>query len=742
MRPSPLASVGTLAILLAASDASAQTPSATPAVASSRTDAVDPPAASGGKTAPHAAGAAQKKPAVARRRPGVPQSWTSETIVVTGKRRRYAVPEASSATRTDTPLIEIPQSVQVVTRTLINEQDARTLADALVNVSGVTPTRPEEALFVAPIVRGFPAEIYLDGLPVYGSNAASDPTSLVGTERIEVVKGPTSTLYGGGLGSPLGGLINVESEQPEARPGGFVAFRAGSFSTLDPYGDVTASLGNGIAARLAGEYQSNGSWIDRVEGDRWSARPSLSFQLGPDTELLVQGQYDRRSDVEYSGLPAPQALAGQLDRDAYPGTTTGQPRTTIDNREATVELRHEFADDLRLTVTGRYYDSSIKEYGSFVYPELYPSDPATPTTYPILAIDLPTGVQEGTVDADLSTKLDVLGGRHEVLGGIDYDHTDFASDLGFNGVPVGSLDLADPSYALAYGTPPAIDQTETDRYETIAAYIQDQATYGRLHLTGSLRYTRLEFVEREFGTDQSYYRFTPRVGATFDLVPGVALYSGYSTGFRASFGFVGLQPPKPETSANIEAGLKLALDRIGLSGTVAAFQQTRDNVATPDPANPLYSIQTGQQRARGVETDLVWEPIPAFSLLMNYAYTEAEVTEDDIIPIGDRLPRVPKHGGRVAARYRVLNGAAKGLSIGAGVTAFSSRALTLPNTVSVPGYAVMDAQAAYGFGRYTVEVSIVNLTDRRVFDPYEYLSFPVVIPVQPCSAYVTLKVRF
>lgn len=109
------------------------------------------------------------------------QSWTANTIVVTGKRETYAAPNSGSATRTDTPLIEVPQSVQVLTRSLIEEQDRRTLGDALINVSGVVPTRSEEQLLIAPLVRGFPAEVYLDGLPIYaGNQQAFDPTSLVG----------------------------------------------------------------------------------------------------------------------------------------------------------------------------------------------------------------------------------------------------------------------------------------------------------------------------------------------------------------------------------------------------------------------------------------------------------------------------------------------------------------------------------------------------------------------------------
>ncbi|MNL34564.1 Ferrichrome-iron receptor precursor [compost metagenome] len=138
----------------------------------------------------------------------------------------------------------------------------------------------------------------------------------------------------------------------------------------------------------------------------------------------------------------------------------------------------------------------------------------------------------------------------------------------------------------------------------------------------------------------------------------------------------------------------------------------------------------------------MWEPTPAISLLMNYAYTDAEVTQDNTLPVGDQLPRVPENSGRIAARYRLLDGPAKGLSFGLGVTAFSARQITLPNTITVPGYATLDAQAAYDFDRFSIAVSAVNLGGRDAFDPYQYFGFPVVMPTAPRSAYVTVKARF
>lgn len=671
-------------------------------------------------------------------------SWRQDVIVITGQRTDYSVSTTSSATRTEAPLIEVPQSVQVLTGTLLREQDRRQLNEALINVSGVTPTRSDENLFIPPIVRGFPAEVYLDGLPIFaGNQQAYDPSSLTGVERIEVLKGPTATLYGGGLGTPLGGLINIASTRPEAERGGYVALRAGSFSTINPYGEFNAPLTDAISARIAFEYQSADSWIDLVDGERWSVQPSLLFQLSSQTELLVQGQFNNRSSLEYSGAPAEQALAGAIERYVFPGSPKGQPRTENDNHMGAVSLRHTFSDQLELNVTGRYYRGTIDEYGSFVFPDLFPADPATPTVYPVAPVTMDTRTEEATFDANLTQRAEVFGGDHTLLVGVNYDRTDFYSGMGLfvSDTPSGTIDLADPSYDLSYTLQLPVNSYTDDRFETYAVYLQDQASYGRLHLTGGLRVTSLKFVENSdigVANDSTYTHVSPRVGATFDLVPGVAVYAGYATAFRAPFGFIGLASPRPETSDNLEGGLKLDLPTTGLSGTIAAFRQERDEVTVSDPDNLGFYIQSGRQRASGLELDLVWEPVSAFSLLANYAYTD---TRDEGVAPGDELTRVPKNSGRIAARYRVLDGALKGLSFGAGITAFSARELTLPNTVAAPGYAVIDAQASYDFHRFTVGVSVVNLGGREAFDPYSYFGNAIVAPNQPRSAFVTLRAK-
>ena len=264
--------------------------------------------------------------------------------------------------------------------------------------------------------------------------------------------------------------------------------------------------------------------------------------------------------------------------------------------------------------------------------------------------------------------------------------------MGFSGIPVGEEDLAIRHTTSRSG----LNASESVPDRPLPDDRHLRARPGHLRaadLTGSLRYTRLDFREREQATDKTYNHVSGRIGGTFKVANGMSLYAAYATAFRGAFGLIVQQAPKPETSQNVEGGLKLALSRAHLAGTVAIFNQTRNNVATPDPTNFLYSIQTGQQRARGAEADLTWEPLRAFSLLANYAYTQATVTRDNSIPVGDFLQRVPRNSGRIAGRYRIQNGVARGLSFGAGVTAFTKREITLPNTVAVPGYAAVDAQA-------------------------------------------------
>ena len=673
-------------------------------------------------------------------------SWATDSVVVSGQKDSIAAPNASTATRTDTPIEKVPQSIQVLTRTLIEEQDLQSVSDALVNVSGVTPSSTAEIVLQSPVIRGFNTDYLVDGMPAYGlPTGIVDPGTLVNVERLEVAKGPTSTLYGGGRGSPLSGLINFVSKSPEADQHFDVALRAGSFNTLGAQADLNLPVNDALGFRVTGAYEQADSFIDVVNSESYSVYPTASLNISDATKLTIRGQYSRIEQKEYAGLPASIALAGNsgVDRFTFAGAEDAPP-TTIENTMISGLLTHSFSDTLKAEFTARHYESTFEELSSFPFPAV----PVAGTTYGFFTAYLPTDVDQDFASATLQAKFSTGDIGHQVLVGADVDETNYTAGLGF--APLGFIDYADASTNLPFGAVATLTDVQTDAMSTTAVFAQDQVSIGdALDITAGLRWTKLDvksnytsggfpFVD----TDKTHYRVTPRIGATYRFNPGMSAFAGYSEGFQGVVAAFGITDPKPETSQSYEAGLKLFSPIPGLTGTVALYQITRQNVRTADPGNPFASIQSGEQRSRGFETDIVYEPSTALSILATYAYTDAEVTKDNTLPVGDRPTRVPEHSARVAVRYRFEGGSLSGLEIGGGLTAVSDRELTLPNVTSVDGSVLFDAQASYDFGVAEISLSVVNLTDEDSFEPYQYLAASIVAPTQPRSAFVTLRKSF
>ncbi|MEM1131323.1 MAG: TonB-dependent siderophore receptor [Pseudomonadota bacterium] len=669
------------------------------------------------------------------------ERWTAQNaITVIGYRDDYTV-NTASVTRVPIPLIETPQSVQVITDTLIRDQELNTLDEVLRNVSGVIPSLPSELVLANPIVRGFEAEIFADGLIGYADTAVIDPSSLIAIERVEVAKGATSTLFGGGTGAPVGGLINLVSKTAE--PGTFASFRAraGSFDTFQIGGDVNLQLDDNLSVRLISEYQDSGDAIDFVDIERFYINASLRAVLPTDTEIIARFTHSDVEQLEYAGLPAEIARLDSVDPFRFSGATNA-PLTTVRNLSADLAISQPISDVFTADLRVRRYENDFEEFASFGFFAFFPG---TGTEFPIIRGQLPSSVDEWTIDGSLTAVFDTGAVEHVVLGGVQYDVADYFAASGFDFTPIGVLDFADPNSDLDFGPIPTLNTFLENRYSTFAVYLQDQITlFDRLHILASIRYSRLGIDERlgGNGNDEVYHEWDPRFGVTFDVTEGLALFAGYAEGSRLSLFFNNPNdPPVPERSKNYEAGVKLGFSDIGLSGTLAVFRAERTNVPTPDPMTFFTSIQTGEQVSEGVELDLVWEPISQWSFLVTYAYTDARVTFDTEIPAGDALPRVPEHAGRFAGRYR-FDGALDGLELGAGVTAASATEITLPNSFRSDSYVVFDAQASYDLGPARIGVRIDNIFDEEYFLAYQYLAQAVVRPGNPRSAFVTLGVNF
>ncbi len=666
--------------------------------------------------------------------------WTPDQIVVTGERANYGEAAATTATRTDTPVEKVPQSIQTITRALIEDQDQRTLTDALVNVSGVTPTSTEQSVLQPSLIRGFSVSYYFDGVPSYQlPSSVADPGTLVNVERIEVAKGPTATLYGGGSGAPLSGIINLVSRMPGDEFSASIAARAGSFDTYGADIGLNIPFAPGIGLRVDGSIETSDSFVDFVSRDRRSIFPTLAAELDSKTTLVVRGRYGKIEQTEYAGIPYELLDPTRLiDKNVYAGARD-MPRTWTENKGITATLTHRFSDAVEASATVNRGITRFEEWGSFPYGQI------AGTVYNFGTAYLPSNSKKSYATVQITAHVGPQDFHHTLLAGIDYDRTIYFGAMYFN--PAWAvIDYASPLPAPSFGGNPPFFFDQNDRLRTIAGFVQDQIAIGdRIDLTAGLRWTRLTVDSIAAGgvantTDE---KVTPRIGATVRVAKGVSLFGGYSEGFQGvvAGGFYGVVP-KPETSQAWEAGFKFANPIPGLSGTLSLYRITRQNVLTANPAIPFTYIQAGEQRAKGVELDFIYEPAPSLSILASYGYTDAKISKDNTLPVGDQLRAVPKHSGRIAARYRFRDGALKGFEFGGGITAVSRRELTMPNTLSVSGFAVVDAQASYDLGPVTLSVSARNLLGANAFEPYQYFGGTYVIPTQPRSAFVTLKGDF
>ncbi|NOQ14061.1 MAG: TonB-dependent siderophore receptor [Methyloprofundus sp.] len=667
----------------------------------------------------------------------------------------YTVFDASSATKTDTPIMEIPQSIQVIPSAVLRDQDQQTISGAIENVSSVVAPKTTELLTSEFIVRGFKSQFYTDSLPTYGQANAADPLSLVNVERIEVVKGPTSTLFGGGLGAPVGGLINVVSKQPMPEAQYSVSFRGGSFKTLNPSFDINQPLTDDdtVLFRLTGEYEYSESYIDALENENYSFFPTIAFNFSPDTQLIIRGQYSHIEFLEYSGLRAEGTVADAaytIPAYRYSGATD-TPKSEVENFMVTMEFSHRFSEYLEGSIQARYYENNFEEYSSFTHQLIIDGiggfGQPSPSHLPFYSGVLPASVQEFVINPNFVLDFETGFVTHKMLFGAEYDTTKSKAKLGvfYDEQSDIWLDVADRYDDITYlgiagGN---ISQSQDDHYQTIGVYLQDQMDITQsFHFLASLRWTSV--TVEETGAETTNTSVTPRVGAVFDITDQLSIFAGYGEGFRAVTALFG-ETPKPEESSQVEGGFKFDFYELGLSGSVAGYQLIRENVVVPDPNGAFSSIQSGEQTSYGAEIDFLWEPLEALSIMGNYAYTNAKLTKHSSpeLLVGDTLPRVPDHSGRIAVRYRFIDGFLDGLGVGMGLTAMSERQLSLPNQYTVDGFYRIDAQLSYPLTEHLdLTVNIQNLTNTKYYEPFLFLQDEVVSPGPPISAFATLTARF
>jgi iron complex outermembrane receptor protein len=631
----------------------------------------------------------------------------------------YVAPESATGTKTDTPLVEIPQSISVTTRERMDDQKVQTVDDALRYAAGVVSQYfGFDHRIDAVKIRGFELRTqggyFLDGMRLPAMNFNVWHTEPYSLERVEVLRGPASVLYG--QGRP-GGLINQVSKRPPSVPLREVELTAGTFTRKQIAADLGGPLDSEgtLTYRLTALGRDSNTQVDFVKDDRAFFAPALTWRPSADTTLtLLATVQDDRLGSSFAFLPGQGTLLpnanGKIPRNRF----TGEPNfEQVDFAQQSLGylIEHRLSDVWTLRQNLRY--GRMESDWKIVFPLGLAADLRT--------FNRASFTVDGTLDAfnvDNQAQAKFTTGRfsHTLLFGVDYLRHKSDDRLGFGAAP--SLDAFDPVYGQPVANPPLFQdslQTQTQA----GLYVHDQIKLDRWVLSLGGRQDRAKLVTRNrlAGTDarQADNAFTYRAGLVYLSELGIAPYVSYSESFEPTAGtdFSG-NPFEPTRGKQYEAGVKYQSKGSSSFITLSAFELTQENVLTPDSANAFFSVQTGEAQSRGLELEGVADLTKSLKLFGSYTYTDTEITKSTDVNLGKRIPVVPKHMASLWADYRLRGGAWAGLSLGAGVRYVGSSPADAANTISNPSYALLDAAVRYHFDRHwRLAVNASNLLDKE-----------------------------
>ena len=657
----------------------------------------------------------------------------------TGPVDGYRATRSASGTKTDSALRDIPQSVQVVPRDVISDRQVSSLTDALETVSGVQQSGTSGNRAETFMVRGFSAPGYaIDGVML---NPASDRPEtfldLANVERIEVLKGPASALYG--RGQP-GGLINIITRQPGWAPEAEASVQAGSYGFWRGESSVSGPLNQDktLAGRLSGAVQTEEGFQDnRARSNRQFGSMALLWQ--PDEETRVNFGLD----YTHQKVPFDRGLiVGADNQVSLPAERfLGEAWSTVNAEKMRLSLGAERVvnDHLTLRSSLRYDDARIHDTG-IDYRSLGDDGRTLSRRYTDRVEDL------RAFDAQLEAQLDVATGvvDHTLLSGVQFSR----SRIGFTSyrANIAAIDIYNPRYGAAM--PQAtLNSDFVENIKMASVFVQDQLEFSpQWKALAGLRYDHVwQEMDQNVGDGDPEIKdgaLTSRLGLVYQPTEQISLYASYAESFAPQSGQTrSLQAIDPEKGWQIESGVKVDLIPQRLSLTTAAFQITKTNVKASDPLDSDYSVTTGEQRVRGIEVDVTGEILPGWQLIASSAYLDARITRDEDYAEGNRLTGVPFWSGSLWTTYQLQQGQLAGLKLGSGVQAVGARKGDLDNSYSVDGYYRLDASISYPINQH-LEVSLLgrNLTDQ------EYIATPVSRtenhPGAPRAFYATLKATF
>jgi iron complex outermembrane recepter protein len=681
----------------------------------------------------------------------------------------YELKDASTGTKTDTPVMDTPLNVQSVTQQVLRDQQAITLDQALQNVSGVFVSPGSVTGTGTPgnriTIRGFDiSTIYRDGFRMDFSQAGGDFANflqLANVASIEVLKGPGAILYG--LSEP-GGVVNLVTKEPLNVPYYSVQQQVGSLALYRTTVDATGPLNDDktLLYRMNMSYENNGapfgSFIDLTHSQNLFLAPVVKWNIDPQTWVKLESQYSQTNgSLFFSAVPVVNGFFVPEPRNRNYGEYSPELQTSL---FSALTWSHQFDNDWSVKQQIAYLNLHNNNN-----PLLFPADVVqTPDgTQAIVRGIEPSQFAQSTysTNVDITGHIDTFGAKHTLLIGGDYYHTlgntaaidqnvsliDLWNPVhpGFP-IPPGTISLTCPGCGDVLAPPTFSASSYTQ--DTAGLYVQDQiklpynffllggARYQYIHQTSATGLTPDTLAPG--GTPLEAQAVTPRVGLLWRPEDWVSFYGDYTEGFGPNSGLIFPGTPAPPTSAQSwEAGLKLEFFDGRLRATADYFDLLKTNVPTTDP-NPAHTcggsgcvILVGEGRSNGVELDVQGQILPGWNVIVTYTNQNVRVVKAGdqfgfgLIQDGDRFPGVPQNLASLWTTYEFQDETLKGLKIGGGYIYHGSQTIfdlgfNAPNTIPLlPSWGTVDLMAAYSFKfagtKLTAQLNITNLFDTTYY---------------------------
>lgn len=652
----------------------------------------------------------------------------------------YYVPNSTTATKFEIDNLDYPGSIQVIPREVIEDRQVIRLSELADNVSGVQAQSGYGGLSsLQTYIRGFPAgENFRNGFRDF---SFSTPRDVANIERVEFLKGPASIVYGN---LEPGGIINTTTKQPLRQSlynfdGTFASFGL-ERQALDITGPLTQD--DTLLYRLNVANENGESFRDFTFNDSIFVAPVLTWNISKQTSLALELNYqnyyyffDRNfppGDV-FLDLPIDRVILGEPDFN----------RASFDNYYFSYNFEHKFSDDWKIrqgyslnTVIGNTRQLQPASFGQFLEDD--------GSTLNRRAQKTEENQENYSLQTEVIGKFKTWSIKHQALVGVEYTNYKYAYT--FYRSPYSSIDIFAPSYEDA---PLDFTFSFAEKYgaDNVGLYFQDLIELlPNLKILAGVRldWADVEYRDRfsdEIINENSDFETSPRVGIVYQPGKYTSLYFSWSRSFDPEvFGINRTgEPFEPETATQYEVGLKHEFFQGRLAATLALYEITKYNVLTSDPDDPEFSIATGEQTSNGVEIELVGKILEGWNIIATYSYTNAYVSKDNSIPVGDNLVGIPLNSASLWTTYQIQKGNLQGLGFGLGIYYVDEREGELPNTdFQLPSYVRAEAAVFYRRGNYRIALNFKNLFNTEYYETQGFW----VAPQSPFAVSGEFSIKF